>query len=103
MGITDRLSFLRMMAVIEGVSYLLFGLTMPLKYVWDITVPNKIVGYAHGWLFIAYIALCLMAIIRYRWNLLTAAGVLLASLIPFGTFVADAKVFKPEQEYQDFF
>lgn len=92
-----------MMAIMEGISFLLFGLTMPLKYVWDITVPNKIVGYAHGWLFLIYIAVALMAIIRYRWNLLTAAGVLAASLVPFGTFIADAKVFKPEQQYQEFF
>ena len=44
-------------ALLEGISYLLFGVTMPLKYWMNITEPNKIIGMLHGILFITYIAL----------------------------------------------
>ena len=38
------------------ISYLmLFGVTMPLKYVFDMPLPNYIVGMAHGFLFVAYV------------------------------------------------
>jgi len=33
-----------------------------------------------------------------KWKLLTIFWALLASIIPFGTFVADKKIFKEEQE-----
>jgi integral membrane protein len=98
MGIKDRLSLLRLLAMLEGISFLLFAVTMPLKYMWQIRMPNVIVGFAHGWLFIAYVVLCLMAIVKYRWRPYISVSVLLASLIPFGTFIADAKVFKQTQK-----
>lgn len=87
---------LRTFAILEGISYLLFGITMPLKYAMDIPEPNYLVGMAHGWLFILYIIFCLQCIRIYRWSVVTSLLVLAASLIPFGTFVADAKVFKRE-------
>jgi len=39
---------LRIIAIAEGISYLLFAITMPLKYVLEITAPNFYVGAAHG-------------------------------------------------------
>lgn len=33
-----------------------------------------------------------------KWSFMTNIWAYLASLIPFGTFVADAKIFKKEQE-----
>ncbi|MEP1094657.1 MAG: DUF3817 domain-containing protein [Cyclobacteriaceae bacterium] len=84
---------LRITAVAEGISYLLFAITMPLKYGLDITEPNFIVGAIHGFLFIVYIGLCLQNIWIHNWNLKLSFLILLASLIPFATFYADAKVF----------
>jgi integral membrane protein len=83
---------LRLLAILEGISYLSFGLTMPLKYIWDVTEPNFIVGIAHGVLFIAY---CLWVIMNHfvqKWNLRTTSILLIASLIPFMTFWADRKI-----------
>ena len=35
---------LRLLAHLEGISYLLFAITMPLKYLMDIPEPNYVVG-----------------------------------------------------------
>ena len=85
---------LHFLAIAEGISYLLFALTMPLKYAFQMPLPNKIVGIAHGILFIFY---CLWVIIVYnekKWSIKTLLLAELASLIPFGTFVADKKIFR---------
>ena len=54
------LKLVRITAIAEGISYLAFALTMPLKYMWEIAWPNKIVGMAHGVLFVAF---CLLVVI----------------------------------------
>ncbi len=91
----------RVIAILEGISYLLLGVTMPLKYMLEIPEPNYIVGMAHGILFIAYIFLALQAIFTFKWKISTSFTVLVASLIPFGTFYADAKILKPQQIEED--
>jgi len=87
---------LRVVGFLEGISYLLLmGVGMPLKYVWDMPEANISVGYAHGILFVLYCMLVLPAKKDHGWNIKTTFWVLLASLLPFGTFVADHKIFKP--------
>ncbi|MEO1050762.1 MAG: DUF3817 domain-containing protein [Bacteroidota bacterium] len=95
MNLKTPIDRLRLLAILEGISYLLLGITMPLKYMWDITTPNYVVGMAHGWLFILYIFFSFQCIIKYQWNMTRAFFVLAASLIPFGTFVLDHKILKP--------
>lgn len=89
---------LRILAILEGISYLLFAITMPLKYGLNIPQPNFFVGMAHGWLFILYIVLCIQNIYLYRWKSTVAFLALAASLIPFGTFVADARISRKQQQ-----
>jgi integral membrane protein len=85
----------RTIAVLEGISYLmLFGLTMPLKYLANMPEPNKFVGYAHGFLFIAYIILSIVFWMEKKWSLKKGAVILIASLLPFGTFYIDKKYLK---------
>jgi integral membrane protein len=92
------LQFLRILGAVEGISFLvILFVTMPLKYIWEMPEPNKIVGMAHGILFIAYCLLVVIVGYRFKWKLLTIFWALLASIIPFGTFVADKKIFKEEQ------
>lgn len=100
MNIKTPLGRLRLVAILEGISYLLFAITMPLKYKLGIKEPNMVVGMAHGWLFIAYIILALQNILKYKWNWKTAFFVLAASLLPFATFIADAKIFKPQERFK---
>ncbi len=68
---------------------------MPLKYMYNMPMPNYIIGMLHGVLFIAYCMFVMRVRSQYKWNLKTTFWSLLAAFLPFGTFVADAKIFKP--------
>ena len=85
---------LRIVAFIEGCSYLLLGFTMILKYKFSMPQPNYIVGLAHGILFVLYIVLLIQVSFLYCWSLLKIFLAFLASLIPFGTFYADKVLFR---------
>ncbi len=85
---------LRIIAFLEGCSYLLLGFTMILKYKFSMPLPNYIVGSAHGFLFVLYIILLLQVVFLHRWNLLKMFLAFVASLVPFGTFYADKKLFR---------
>ncbi|WP_296621961.1 DUF3817 domain-containing protein [Marivirga sp.] len=85
---------LRVLAILEGISYLLLGVTMPLKYMMEMPQPNYFVGMAHGVLFIGYCSLVLYVAIKRNWTLKLTLLSLAASLIPFGTFYADWKWFR---------
>ncbi len=80
---------LRIVAFLEGCSYLLLGITMILKYQYATPQPNYIVGLVHGILFILYVVLLLQVSWIHRWNIFKTLGAFIASLIPFGTFYAD--------------
>lgn len=67
---------------------------MPLKYIWEMPEGTLVIGYAHGFLFIGYCILVIPAKIDLKWNLKITFLVLIASLLPFGTFIADYKLFK---------
>ena len=84
---------LRIVAFIEGCSYLLLGFTMILKYRYDMPEPNKVVGMVHGVLFIIYVLLLIQVTYLYKWSFWKFSLGFIASLIPFGTFYADKKLF----------
>jgi integral membrane protein len=86
---------LRIVAFSEGVSFLiLLGIAMPLKYIADLPQAVRVVGMAHGVLFILYIVLLLQVAVERGWTFKISMLAFLASLIPFGTFYADAKWFR---------
>lgn len=85
---------LRIIAFIEGCSYLLFAITMPLKYLCHIKGPNKVIGMAHGFLFVLYILLVIKVALKDKWPIIKTCWAFLASIIPFGTFYADKKLFR---------
>ena len=98
MMLTTNLGRLRLLAWLEGISFLLLlGIGMPLKYMYEMPQPNMVIGMAHGVLFIAYCLWVFIVKIEHEWSLKKTFLALLASLIPFGTFVADAKLFKQDQ------
>jgi integral membrane protein len=91
------LKLFRATAILEGISYLaLFGVTMPLKYWAEIPGPNKIVGYAHGFLFIAFIALAIILCYLKKWGFKRLLIFGVASLLPFATFYVEEKYLRPE-------
>jgi integral membrane protein len=85
---------LRIVAFIEGCSYLLLGFTMILKYKFAMPQPNYVVGLAHGILFVLYIVLLIQVSFLHRWNIFKMLMAFIASLIPFGTFYADKVLFR---------
>jgi integral membrane protein len=89
---------LRIIAFMEGCSYLLLGFTMILKYKFSMPQPNYIVGLAHGILFVLYIVLLVQVSFLYRWSIVKMFMAFLASLIPFGTFYADKVLFRKFNE-----
>lgn len=90
---TDLLQTFRRIAWLEGVSFLLLlGVAMPLKYWAGMPLVVRVVGLAHGLLFIAYAVLAALLFIRGQWSFGRTSGAMLASVLPFGTFVFDAKL-----------
>ena len=86
------LKVFRATAILEGISYLLlFGLTMPLKYWAGLGEPNKVVGYAHGVLFIAYVVIAFVFWYQKKWSIKRLIVLMLASLLPFATFYVEQK------------
>ena len=84
---------LRILGNIEGVSYLLLlGVAMPMKYYFEMPMAVKIVGMAHGVLFVAYCLLLALCMKSFNWPLKFGAYLFIATLIPFGTFVTDRKL-----------
>lgn len=82
-----HLNRFRRIAFWEGLSYIaLVFLAMPLKYLAGYPQAVKIVGMAHGLLFIGYVAFMLLVAWSYRWSVVRTAISFGASLIPFGTF-----------------
>ena len=80
----------RKVAFWEGISFLLLlGIAMPIKYGLGNPWPVKIVGWAHGVLFIVYIVCLYQAASAFRWSLVKSALAFVASLLPFGPFVFD--------------
>ena len=86
---------LRLLGNIEGISYLLLlGIAMPMKYFFGFPMAVKIVGMAHGVLFIAYCLLLALQMRANKWNVLFGIYLFVATLVPFGTFVTDRKLAK---------
>lgn len=83
----------RAIAFIEGVSYLvLLGVAMPLKYFAGFPEAVLAVGWVHGVLFVLYLVALAEVSLARRWRLLRILSAFVASLIPFGTFVLDARL-----------
>jgi integral membrane protein len=96
MNFKTILSQFRAIAILEGISYLMLGITMVLKYGFKMGLPNKIVGYAHGLLFILYLVWLYLNFIERKWSLGKVFLLFLASIVPFGTFWADKSILSKE-------
>jgi len=94
----NNLGVLRISGYMEGISFLiLLGICVPLKHIWGISEPTLYVGSVHGVLFIFYCTMVFFAKQEQQWSTSKAFWALLASILPFGTFVADAKLFNRKE------
>lgn len=90
-----QLGRLRIIGFAEGMSYLiLLGIAMPLKYVYQLPRAVQITGMIHGVLFILYVLYVILVAVEHRWGFRKIILALVASLIPFGTFWADVRLFR---------
>ena len=81
-----------MISILEGLSYiLLLFIAVPIKYFGENEIFVKTLGMPHGILFIGYIILAIMIKYELEWKSKTFLIVLVASVIPFGTFYIDKK------------
>ncbi len=82
----------RAWAIAEGWSFLILLLiAMPLKYLADWPWGVKVVGWAHGILFIGYWITAIPLFTKLKWDVERIIGLGLASILPFGTFVMERK------------
>jgi integral membrane protein len=85
----------RIIGFLEGISFLiLLGIAMPLKYIFDFPIAVTIVGSIHGGLFTLYVLAVLYMMIAIRWRFSHAFLAMVASVIPFGPFILDARLLR---------
>lgn len=82
----------RIISFLEGTSYLLLlFIAVPIKYFQGDASYVKMLGMPHGILFMLYLVLAIVLKKEMDWNYKTVGIVLVASVIPFGTFYVDKK------------
>ena len=85
----------RIVSILEGVSYLLLlFIATPFKHFQGDASYVKMLGMPHGILFMLYVVIAFMLKKEMNWNNKTLGIVLLASILPFGTFYIDKKYFR---------
>jgi integral membrane protein len=85
----------RIIALLEGVSYILL-MTVGLYFKYQLNDPTyvKLLGMPHGFLFVIYIILSFLIKEDENWGNKDFGIIILASILPFGTFYADWKYLK---------
>ena len=85
----------RLVALLEGVSYiLLLFIAVPIKYWGGDEQWVKLLGMPHGILFVSYVIFAILIKENENWGMKDLGIVLLASILPFGTFYVDWKYLK---------
>lgn len=97
MNFTTALGRVRLLGLIEGWSFVvLLFIAMPLKYLAGQPMAVKIVGMAHGVLFLLLCAAALQAQVNEdNWPFKRTVYIILGALCPFGPFIVEAKILKP--------
>lgn len=83
--------FFKIIATLEGISLLVL---LFFAYAYRVDQLVRIIGMAHGMLFITYIVLAIMLFSEEKWSVKKLLIVCVASVIPFGTFYIENKYFK---------
>ncbi|ALR30339.1 MULTISPECIES: DUF3817 domain-containing protein [Chryseobacterium] len=89
-----KIGRLRIIAILEGISLLiLVFIAVPMKYGFDNPAFVKLMGPVHGSLFLLFLFNTLSVGIEQNWKFKEITWkVLLACIIPFGTFYIDRKI-----------
>ena len=85
-------TFFRVVSFLEGTSYLLLlFVAVPIKYWMNDPQYVKLLGMPHGLLFVGYLVVAFLLKSEMKWNIKNFSVILLASILPFGTFYVDKK------------
>lgn len=92
--LNTKVGRLRIIGLLEGISLLiLVFVAVPLKYYKDNPAGSQMMGPVHGVLFLLFVFNTLSVGVEQRWKFrVTTWKVLLACLIPFGTFYIDRSI-----------
>lgn len=88
------LRLFKLTAILEGISYILLFANMLLLKPSNLELYKQFlypIGMSHGVLFVGYIGLAIILKKTMQWNYISFLIILLASLLPFGTFYVDKK------------
>ena len=98
----NPVQFLRTAALIEAISFLvLLGIAMPLKYAAGMPGAVKVVGWAHGVLFVIFCLALAQTFIAARWPLGRAALVFAGAWVPLGPMLLDSRMKRYAAEYDE--
>lgn len=88
----NSLKLFKLISIAEGISaILLFGVAMPLKYIFHKPFLISSVGMAHGVLFIAFVLFAIAYQFKVRWKAIDFLIILVCSVVPLGTFYVEKK------------
>ena len=83
-------TFFRVVSFLEGTSYLLLlFVAVPIKYLMNDPQYIKLLGMPHGLLFVGYLVVAFLLKSEMKWSIKNFSVILLASILPFGTFYVD--------------
>jgi len=88
-------NFFRIVAFLEGLSYILL-MSVGLYFKYQLGDPSyvKLLGMPHGLLFVSYLILAFLIKDDEQWGNKDFGIIMLASILPFGTFYIDRKYLK---------
>jgi len=93
--LSTNIGRLRIIGFLEGISLLvLIFVAVPLKYIGHDPAMVKAMGPIHGALFLLFIVNTVSVGVAQKWQFKTTSKVLLACIIPFGTFYIDRKILR---------
>lgn len=96
---TTTIRQLRVIGITEAISFLLLlGIAMPLKYLADMPLAVRYVGWIHGILFMLYVAAVAIVAYTHGWRPGQVMKAMVASVVPFGPFVLDREWKEQEAE-----
>ena len=87
----------RTVALLEGLSFItLLFVAIPLKYLAGLPLAVRIVGMAHGVLFVLFVLALAGAAVDRRWSLTRVLTAFATSLVPFGNFLLERSLRREE-------
>ena len=82
----------RVMAIITGVFLLVVTVQLVVREVFGPEILGSWVAIAHGWIYIIYLVTVVDMWSRLRWGPARLAGLVLAGVVPFVSFVVEHRV-----------